>query len=172
MDELVRAFTDTSLLKLMVASNLFGVGIGERRLRAIESAGISMTQLISLPEKQVTRKLLAIDGFGDNTVEVVLEGIKPFNKFLKQALRFITVSDKKPVAKKKVVGKLSGQKVTWTGYRSAEEEAAVEAAGGEVVGFSSQTTILLFKAGGKESSKLDKAREKGIRVCTFKELKI
>jgi NAD-dependent DNA ligase len=74
LDELVKAFTNTSLLKLMVSSNLFGVGIGERRLRAIEAAGISMSRLIAVSESKLRTKLLEIDGFGDNTVEIVLAG--------------------------------------------------------------------------------------------------
>ena len=43
----------------------------------------------------------------------------------------------------------------------------LEAAGGFVVPIGSKTTILVYKAGGKASSKLDKARAKGVRVVTF-----
>ena len=77
-------------------------------------------------------------------------------------------------AKKKIVrgGKLNGEVVTFTSYRDAAHEAAVEAAGGTVASFSAKTTILLYKDGGKASTKLDTARARGICVCTFKELKV
>ena len=47
-----------------------------------------------------------------------------------------------------------------------------KAAGGEVVSFGSKTTILLVKAGGKASSKVEKAEAKGTKVQTFEELGI
>ena len=67
--------------------------------------------------------------------------------------------------------KLQGQCVSWTGYRDEAEELWVQQQGGLVVTFGAKTTILLYRAGGKSSSKLDKARASGKRVTTFAELK-
>lgn len=172
MGELKRAFSPCSLLKLMVASNLFGVGVGERRLTAIQAAGISMTKLMAMDEDTALNAIVKIPGFQSTTAGLVVAGLPRFKKFLATAKKYITVKDLKPVAKKVVQGKLTGQKVSWTGYRDSTEEAAVEAAGGEVVSFGSKTTVLLYKPTGKPSAKVAKAKASGIKVVQFKDLKV
>ena len=174
MVELQRVFTDVPLMRLMVASNLFGVGVGERRLTALQKSGLSMTRLLLLEDRNAMRILVRVPGFQERTAATVVEGIKPFNKFLKTAQKYITVRDVAPKSKKVVTGgRLSGQTVSFTGYRDKEQEAAIEAAGGTIVPFSlTKTQTLLVKAGGKASTKADKAREAGIRVCGFTDLKI
>lgn len=91
-------------------------------------------------------------------------------KFYKRLARMRSVPIKAPAKKAKKTGKLTGQFVSWTGYRAPDEEKAVEDAGGELVSFGPKTTILLFKAGGKASSKIEKAKAKGIKVTTFDKL--
>ena len=172
LGELVRVFTNVPLLRLMVASNLFGVGVGERRLSAIQASGLSMGRLLLMEDKVAMRALVKIPGFQTATAKTVVSGIKPFNKFLGVAKRFITVVDSKPKSKKVVKGSLTGQTFTFTGYRDKEQEAAIEAAGGTVIPFSvSKTRFLLVKPGGKASSKVDKAKASGIWVLEFKDIK-
>ena len=170
--ELRRKLLTVSLKQLMVASNIFPAGTGERVFSMIEAGGISMTKLLSLSFDQAVTKIARIPAFKEKRAELVAQGIHDFNDFLATAKRFITVTDEKPAVKKVVQGKLTGQFITFTGYRSPEQEQAIEAAGGQIVSFSSKTTVLLYKEGGKESTKLDKARAKGIRVCLFNELTI
>jgi hypothetical protein len=45
--------------------------------------------------------------------------------------------------------KLAGVNVAWTSYRSADEEAFVEAQGGTVVKYSAKMNVLLYKPGSR-----------------------
>ena len=165
-DEIKRVMSaEVSMKKLMVAAQCFGVGIGERKLSQVEASGISMTKMISDHEGL----LPSVEGFSDKTIKVIGDGLPAWRKFYADASRYIIVSD--VVRKKKSVkGKLTGERVSFTGYRDKDQEAWVEANGGEVVSFGSKTTILLYKDGGKESSKVDKAAAKGIKTMTFNQL--
>ena len=175
VNELVRAFTNTSLLKLMVASNKFGVGVGERRLEAIQATGLTLTQLVNMSDAKARETLVAISGFKDKTAATVIEGLTPFRRFYMTAEKYITIKDEGPKPKKtaRAGGALSGKTFSFTGYRSKDQEAAIEAAGGLVVPFSlSKTQVLLVTEGGKASTKADKARDRSIKVCSFSDLRI
>lgn len=174
VNELTRVFSATSLLDLMVASNKFGVGVGERRLKAIQAAGVSLTMLINMADEKAHQTLVGIPGFQDKTAAAVVEGLAPFRKFYMTAERFIKIVEHAPTNKKvPVKGKLSGQTFSFTGYRSKDQESAIEAAGGEVIPFSlSKTQVLLVVTGGKASTKGEKAAARGIKVCSFSDLGI
>lgn len=173
--EFDRVFGSTvSMRQLMVASQCFGVGIGDRRLRQLEDTGISMRWLSQADEDAVDAKVSKVAGWSDKTVALLTSGLPKWEKFYIGVCSMITIDGSLPKRKKPSVneGPMKGQRVSFTGYRDKAHEAAVEAAGGEVVPFGSKTKILLIKAGGKASTKVDKAREKGIRVCSFSDLKL
>jgi DNA ligase (NAD+) len=164
------------LKKLMVASRCYPVGIGERKLSQLERDGVSMDRVTNMIARKkpgsLATEISEVHGFDEKTADAVVAGTIKFMPRLAAYRKFILIDGSIPTVKKVVNGKLSGQFVAWTGYRSEEEATAVLRAGGVVVSFGSTTTILLYKDGGKESSKIDKARAKGIKVCTFKELKL
>jgi hypothetical protein len=168
-DEIKRVFSSPiSMKQLMVASQCFGVGIGERKLEQIEAAGISMQQLHNATDLDM---LLDVPGFERKTVEVVEDGMDDWHDFYSVASRYLTIDGSLPKKKKAVQGTLSGQKVSFTGFRDAGLEAKIEAAGGEVVTFGGKTTLLIYKADGKASTKVAKAESKGIKtteLSTFK----
>lgn len=155
---------------LMKASNMFPEGLGERRFAKLMeedehrwyNVAERCKKLISLDECVAYLGKVFGTVFHDNQLA--------FYERLK-ALPHIPVKQppkvKSPVAK---TGPLKGQCITMTGYRDEAEVAAIMKAGGEIVDFSSKTTILLHRPGGKASSKLEKAREKGIKVTTFNKL--
>ena len=161
------------LSALMTATQIFGIGIGERKLKQIEAHGISMDGLLLLSDKEIGQQLMAVGGFSTKTIKVVLDGFPEWRKFYKFAARHLTLNGKLVKIKPKaaVKGKLSGHCVTFTGYRDKDEEAWVESQGGEVISFSSKTSILLYREDGKASTKLDKARARGVKVTTFNKLK-
>jgi DNA ligase (NAD+) len=159
---------------LMVATHVFDVGVGRRRLEAIEAAGIPMSILLEDSPKGRIKLISSLHGFSDKTAKLVSDGMEEFKPLYAKLAKYLKIDGKLPQPKKIKVksGKLSGQSISWTGYRSKDEEAAVEAAGGQVVPFGSKTTILLVKDGGKASSKVEKAESKGILVKKFNELGI
>ena len=173
--EFDRVFGSTvSMRQLMVASQCFGVGIGDRRLRQLEDAGVSMRWLSQADEDEVDAKVSKIAGWSDKTVTLLISGLPKWEKFHSSVAEMLTINGSLPQRKKSSVnaGPMKGQRVSFTGYRDKAHEEAVANAGGEVVPFGSKTTILLVKAGGKASSKTDKAKEKGIKVCSFEDLKL
>lgn len=159
--------TKLSIKKLMVASGIFGVGIGERKLSMIENAGLNLSDL---NEADLVSQLETVKGFGDASIEMIRVGLPTWKKLESLVTKLGYTLDSSVTKKVKTSGKLSGQLVSWTGYRSKEEEAWVTSKGGEVVSFGSKTTILLYKKDGKASSKVDKAAAKGIKIMSFNEL--
>lgn len=159
--------------KMMVASGCFGVGIGQRKLAAIEAAGVDMSLFLKKPNAPATEKLLAdVPGFSSKTIALITEGLAVWASFRANLKGCgVTLTASSPVKVHKV-GKLSGVKVSFTGYRDAEHEQAIEDAGGEVVPFSAKTNILLVKEGGKASGKVAKAEAQGIKVVHFSELRL
>lgn len=165
------------LRDLMVASNLMGTGIGERKLRAIESHYERRPNLLAdfvlKPRTFAMESLLvAVPGFSEKSMEAFLTGVQAFKPWLRTILD-LGVKVRKPEAikaKPAVNGSLSGEKVSFTGYRNKEHEQWIEDQGGELVTYGAKTTVLLYKEGGKKSAKLQAAKGKGIKVCTFGEL--
>jgi len=70
-----------SLLDIMAASNLFGRGIGERKLRPILEAH---PDILTNPAKQTTEVLIQIPGIGKENAATFLENIPRFMEFLKE----------------------------------------------------------------------------------------
>jgi DNA ligase (NAD+) len=168
LDEIARVFNAPILMRdLIVASQCFGVGIGDRKLQMIEAAGVALDEVFVSYDLDRILALSDVPGFGEKTALVVKKGFPAWAEFFKSASRTLTVVGELPKKKKAVAGKLSGKRVSFTGYRDAEHEAYIVANGGEVVSFGSKTNVLLFKAGGKSSSKVNTAIEKGIPAMTF-----
>lgn len=179
--EFVRVLHDegVTLLQLMNASNCFE-SFGERKLQMIhnhytalgtEDMLKSFVRMPAILAKAVD--ISAIKGMGDASARQFFEGLAKFKEWFKPILKtnLIKINPPERPKKKKVVkGQLSGQLVSFTGYRDEGHEAAVEALGAEVIKYGAKTTILLYKKGGKASSKVEAARTKGIKVCTFEEL--
>lgn len=173
-----------TLLKLMNASNCFE-SFGERKLALIQNhymakgdsnplkGYVKRTQEWLMNEKNWS-DVKTIKGMGEASAQQFFEGVQRFKLWFHPILktRLLKINEPDALVKKKaVVGLLTGQRVSFTGYRNTDHEAAVEVLGAEIVPFGSKTTILLYKKGGKASTKLDKARGAGARVCTFEELK-
>lgn len=156
-----------TLDKIAVASGFFDKGVGTTRIRTLQE---SLPQLLKSSawtrenKAASKRKIEETEGLRHAFAQVFAEGAHSFLSWLEQS----DIQVAKPKAKRAVDGgKLSGKHIAWTGYRNKDEEAAVEAAGGIVSKFDSKTDVLLFNPNGKDSSKPDKARERGIKVMTW-----
>lgn len=151
---------------VMLASGMFPEGMGLKRFNKLMEAPVNWYDYDFVENTTLTlafcQEILG-KVFGEEFFRYHLAFFKRLT-----GVRFIPI--KVPTKKVKKTGKLTGQFVSWTGYRAPEEEKAVEDAGGELVSFGPKTTILLFKAGGKASSKIEKAKAKGIKVTTFDKL--
>lgn len=151
------------LPKLMEASGAFPKGMGEKRIKQIAKIEPDLLGLAELSPKMLTSILLKIPMFSDTMAAVFVEGIYPFVKWFKKTKIKIV----QPTKVKLESNKLNGLRVSWTGYRSPEQENAVKVSGGEVVSFGSSTQVLLYSPTGKSSTKVDKAQAKGIATLTW-----
>jgi NAD-dependent DNA ligase len=149
---------------LMEASSMFPRGIGEIRLTAVDKS-IGLEKLSKLDADNAVKRLSAVPGFSSITARQVVKGLPLFYKWL--SIVKIAVKKQEYVSKS---GKLKGLNFSFTGYRSKDEEAIIDKNGGSVIPFGSKTNYLLVVENGKASSKIDSAKEKGIKVITWKQV--
>ena len=167
----IRAQVDkATLLDIMAASNLFGRGIGERKIRPILEAEPTILTDPGTPEEKYQR-LIRIKGIGQENARSFTQNIDRFLAFLGEC----DLTDKltqapAPAPKENVLVRndhpLSGKHVVMSGVRDAAVKARVESFGGVVDDtIGSKTFILVVKSKGeKETSKTKYAREHNIEI--------
>jgi DNA ligase (NAD+) len=182
---LQKAKRDATCMEWMVASNIFGRGLGSRKIAAITR---ELPQILAGTTPTLA-ELTQIEGVGEATASAFLAGLAAFHKFMQDigvpcratgmaaenaadaadATEPSQLKDKKN-KNKKVVAKFAGAVLVFTGFRNKEWEQAVEAAGGKVSSAISGKTTLVVAADPDESStKLNKARDLGIKIISKQE---
>lgn len=156
-----------SCVDLMVASNLFGRGIGSRKLQSIADKFPEILEG-KLPSYDA---LITHEGLGPATVKQFIETYPRFLEFLKET----GLQCKKPIQKslspvspvspgKKSVEGLS---IIFTGFRNKEWETRITVAHGKVsTSISKKTHLVIAKDPNEESAKLIQARTNGIPILT------
>ena len=155
-----KAIVDVNLSKVMAASNIFGHGLGERKLEMIikEHPDIFKTKIT---DKKLQEMIVKIDGFEEKSANKFIEGYDNFRKFLKDNPK-IKVKVVKKSSKK---GKFSGKKVVFTGFRDKELEEFVTSEGGTLTGsVSSNTDYVVTNDKNSGSSKLKAAEKHNVTV--------
>ena len=150
--------------RVMMASNIFGIGLGERKFKMVLDA------IPNFIEKWVIRKsllrpdIMSVEGFSDKTTDLFLEGMPKFIEWLK--IHNQNIKLEKPSEQQKPKGdKFAGMVVVFTGVRNADMETAIVDGGGVIgSGVSGKTTLIIAKDPSESSSKLNKARETGIPI--------
>lgn len=161
-------------LTLMIASNAFGHGFGERRLALIldnfPSIITSKTFVPSLKE------LENVQGVSTVTAKAFIVGLKAYRDFINEVKLSCSspTSQKKPVIEKKPNGKSSptslkqkfaGQIIVFTGFRNKEWENRIKEQGGVVgTSVSGKTTMIVVKDLTSTSSKVKEAKARGIKI--------
>ncbi len=148
---------NVSLPILQHASNLFK-GLGSRKLELLAK--------YDSPENPPTyEEILAIPGFSDISAKSYLDGFHKFWEWAKD-LPIKIAAYQAPAE-----GKLTGKSFVFTGFRSAELEAKIEALGGKIgSGVSKNSFALVIKQRGNGSSKEKKAEELGVKIFDQAEL--
>lgn len=157
-------------------SVLVSIGIPEFGKKAVDlvcDAGFdSMDKLMDLAERNDTEALSAIKGIGPKTAEIIIDGLKSdtvrklIEDLRKAGLHMEDEKEEGPVLEQIFQGQswcVTGSFVNFNPRTKAMEE--IKRRGGtEVSGVSRKTTCLL--AGSGAGSKLDKAKEFGVRIVT------
>lgn len=168
-------------VQMMAASNLFGRGMGEKKLQMIVKA---LPQILERKLPSV-EELQTIEGVGPSTADSFHEGVATFFKLMDElsmpCRATTTTAARHTYDKDEIVAQmenmtiqttkshadLSKLVVVFTGFRAKEWEAAITTAGGKVTTSVSKNTTHVVAADPTEnSSKLEKARTLGIPILT------
>lgn len=164
-------------LELMDASNAFGRGFAQKRLKMIIDrfpeviSGGSYVPPIS--------ELLDVDGVSDKTANAFILGLAKYRQFLKDAgiACVQTVHTVKPMGITTGVtttakNKFAGHVVVFTGFRNAAVQEFIISNGGEVSdSVTKKTTMVLTKDTSSTSTKIEKAQKNGAAVMAIEDFK-
>ena len=166
-----------TLLDLMIASNTFGHGLGERKLTKITEYYPDIIKLYSdFLEDEIIEKIKNIDGFDTKTAEYFTKGLdiffELFNKLkpdmrkqLKQSI-IITQEKVNIIKNNQFINKV----FVFSGFRNKEWEQIIINNGGKIGStISSNTTILITNELDNTSSKVLKATKLNIQIITKNE---
>ena len=165
--EIQESLKKANCLTYMVASNLFGRSIAEKKLKLI------LENFPKIPEgyKPSETELSKVEGVGSITAKQFLEGLPQFFAFMKELNKECEpmIKEKKVVSSKK---SLEGLIVVFTGVRVKELEEEVESRNGKVgSSVSSKTKMVVAKDPSEETGKVKAAKELKIPVLTVDEFR-
>ena len=152
---------------LMDASNQFGNGFGERKLKKIidEIPKIKDMIISKKIDSNLSDKIIALDGFNELTSGYFIERLPNFIKFFHEVKQYITLET---VKSRKTTGKFAGKSIVFSGFRNKEWQKIIEDNGGTVKStVSANTDILVYS--DTTSAKYIKAQELGINMMSEKE---
>jgi NAD-dependent DNA ligase len=149
----------------MGASNIFGRGLGTKRIVAImEEYPDILTS--SESEQEKIEKVAQLDGFKDKTARLFVPYIPKFVKFLKD----IKQTNKLTQVVVKNVDKshpLYNKKIVITGFRDKELQQKLDKIGVKLgTSVSKKTFVVLVKDLDDDTGKADKARKLGVQLMT------
>ena len=156
---------------LMDASNIFGRGIGSKKIKLITDL---YPQIISHDYIPTIPELVAIKGVEDKTAKLFADHLPEFHKFKKET--GLTCGEPKAKAMRAQdqatplppqAAALKDITVVFTGFRSKILEEFIVASGGKVGTSISKNTGLVIRKDHEESSKVDKANELGIKLVNL-----
>lgn len=153
-----------TLASALRASHMFSEGLGERRSEILADCIVS-----GATSREALQAALG-NVFGARFHECLSSDEWPRFASYPEVAALIKAphTPRRPAA---TGSSLAGVRVAFTGYRNEEHEEWITTRGGSVAAFSGKTTHLLVKPDGKASSKVAKARDSGVAVLTFQELK-
>jgi DNA ligase (NAD+) len=170
--------TPVKLERVMMASNVFGLGLGEKKFKLIVDA------IPHFLEKwrggEVSRDdIMSIDGFSDKSTDVLMNGMSKFLEWLdlhKMIKLDNCVNDRKSGSSSGSASstvdntKFVGMVVVFTGVRNTDMEEMITKGGGVIgSGVSGKTTLVVAKDSSENTGKIKTAREKGIQVMNIEE---
>lgn len=183
-ENITERFKTINILDLMVASNVFGHGIGEKKLKKIIDVYPDVIQLYTdYKEKDIIKMITNIEGFDVKTAEYFSDGlikfIRLFNSLTEDMRKKLRISilefvdkkeEKEEKKEQKDDNKFLNKKFVFSDFRNKDWEKLIEANGGSVSSaISSKTTILVTTASAIQegtNSKVVKAKELNIPILT------
>ena len=158
------ALENLDLLTLMAASNVFGRGFGERKIKKILDVYPNIVEYYSKKtHSQWKNKLLTLEGFDTISVDSFLSALPDFQEFYNNISEIVDVNPH--VNKVKKTGLFKDQTIVFTGFRNKDWQKFIESEGGKVSGSTSKnTTLLVYNDGEESSTKYVAAKKLGIKT--------
>jgi len=173
INELSDGFNRMKLADLMIASNIFGHGFGEKKIRKILSVYPNIMLLAKQKSKeQLTKLIVEINGFDDITADQFVSHIHAFNTFFETKLptnikNRLSLELQVVPTINSVNRPLTGLKIVFTGFRNKLWEKIITENGGEITSsISKNTSFLVCEAIDDTSSKINKATQLNIPIKT------
>lgn len=165
-------FSEIDPLLLMKASNAFGRGLGERKLKMIHDQFPQLTTDEKFSPS--IEELVKIDGIEKKTAMYVIQGLSNYWKFAKDndLVRYHKNTSKKNLEtiegdKEQI---FNDKGFLFTGVRNKEVEKYITDRGGKIKSsISKNVHVLICKDKSIGSSKLTEAKEMGIEIMTLEE---
>lgn len=169
VNEINESLKKADCLTFMVASNLFGRSIGEKKLKLIVASFPRILEGYTPTETELSK----VDGVGPVTAKQFIDGLPLFFDFMKDiGIPCNKKSETKPVVEKTTKPSLSHLIVVFTGMRDKDLEAEIESRGGKIgSSVSKKTTVVVAKDPSEDSGKVKTAKELGIEVLDFETFK-
>jgi NAD-dependent DNA ligase len=163
---------EITLLDLMVASNSFGHGMGERKIKKILEVYPDIIYLYIEKEPNILIKMIKeIDGFDTITATQFITKMKNFLELLHNIRQDIQERIMMEIPKQELISlNLKGVKIVFSGFRNKDWEKIIQENGGEIsTTISKNTTILVSTIQdieAKTNSKIIKALDLGIKILS------
>ena len=157
---------NVSLPTLMKATNIFGRGLGEKKLEPILQAYPDILQSEESSQAKLD-KLVKMKGLGEKTAKLFVDNIDTFKVFLVKAKLLYKLEEYIKTLKKieKIEGPLSGKTVIMTGFRDKELVELIKKAGGKIGSSVSKSTFkVIVQDIEQDTDKANKARKLGILI--------
>ena len=155
--------------RYMMASNVFGLGLGEKKFKLIIDAIPNFLE--KWKKGKITKSnIISIDGFSDKSTDIFISGMPKFLEWL-DLYNMIKLENREEKAVNDLKNnKFANMVIVFTGIRNADMEKEIVDGGGSIgSSISGKTSIVVAKDVNESSSKLNTAREKGIPIMSINE---
>ena len=160
------ALNNLNMLTLMVASNAFGRGFGERKIEKILTEYPNIVDEYNENDrKKWEDKIISLEGFDRTTAESFLDNLPYFKKFYRLIKKNINVKPYKSKIKKN--GIFKDQTIVFSGFRNKDWAKFIKNEGGKVGGSVSKNTSILVLNDGEDSSTTKAIKAKQLGVTTI-----
>ena len=166
----LKKISNVSCDKLLTASNIFGRGFGEKKIKMITDVFPYIATDKSKALKVKIDDLLAIKGIAKTTAKQFIEGLPKYFKFYEELGIKCTKTIPDEPNKSDI---FKDKKIVFSGFRSKELETLLEQHGAKIMSTISKTTdLLIVKDKSEESTKIEKAKELGIQIVAKDEINL
>jgi DNA ligase (NAD+) len=171
-DNIHDALKNTNLYTFMAASHLFGVGVGERKLKLVIDLYPNIMNE-KWTKKEIFDKVRAIEGYADITTNKFVDNFDEFKKFYNEINKIIDISHiiKPPKKIQSDANKpllFQNMTIVFTGFRNKDWEKYINGQGGKIsTSVSKNTSIVVYATEDSTGSKIVKAKNLGIQTMNM-----